>query len=89
MGRLDEVLEILASTSDELREEGVNTLDYWLARCNIESEEYYAWMQELLLAVIHQPEFDQMPKHKQIMSIATHAFLAGLILGREKKENEF
>lgn len=89
MGRLDEVLEILASTSDELREEGVNTLDYWLARCNLEGDEYFEWMQELLLAVIRQPGFNRMSKQKQIMSIATHAFLAGLILGREKKENEF
>jgi len=89
VGRLDEVLEILSEQSDELSEEGVNTLDYWLARCNIDKDEYFEWMVDYIRGIMNQDWWENASNRNRIMSVATHAFLAGLILGREKRESEF
>jgi hypothetical protein len=89
MNRLEEIVENLEAAASELENEGVNIVDYWLARTNIEHEDFEEFLNETLAGIVDDPEFAGLKPVSAAKIFITHGFLAGLMYGRGKEESEF
>lgn len=89
MGRLQEVVQEYLETGSEVHDEGVNIVEYWFARCNIDKDEFMDTMVHFVNGTLTAPGFRELSPGSRSLAVLTQGFLLGMLYGRTKADDEF
>jgi hypothetical protein len=89
MGKLSETQEFIFAKNEELAVEGINSIDYWFARYDIDLDEYQEHQDMMLYHITSDPNFHRESVEQKLRVIITQGFLLGVVYGRRREGDEF
>lgn len=81
-------MQEMADEGVELHSEGINFIDYWLARCNIDPDEFLEVQGYLIKNMAGVPTFAKMTMAQKLLTLTAQSFFLGLVYGRTKADDE-
>ena len=88
MERLSEVWYELAAEAVSLEGDGVNVLEYWLARCNIDEDDFFDWQRSAIPNMLEDEHFIKLDTPSKISALVSQGFILGLVYGMRRMEDE-